>query len=349
LRLLIAAALILPLGAQGGVVWKADFENADLSEWSSYVLHPESWSFSPTPTPRSGQHCARVDLTNSDPYNGGERVEVIYPPPAAGFEGSELYYAFSTQLTSASPILTEDHAIAFFESAGPVYGSILTFHIINGNTVRLSTQTQDGSWNDRWDGPISYDVWHDFVLHVKWSLDPSVGFVHLFMDGREVLPKTSVRTMYSTDGATALTGSVVSVFHLGLMGPPEPGTPPVEVAFHDRVIVGTDWSDVVDGPDAGHTVDSGTAAVGGKADAGARTDAGAPIDAGAGSGSDADAGARDDGGSARHDEPSDAGNGPASGYAMGTLGCSHFAGLTPFAGALWLLIGRRRRCARGAL
>src|SRR5437899_3141237 len=103
MKALISMAMLLPCAAWAGIVWQADFENGNLSEWDSYSLHPEHWTFPTAPLARSGQRCGRIELHDTDLANSGQslRVEVEYTAPSLqAFEGSELYYAWSSQLSS---------------------------------------------------------------------------------------------------------------------------------------------------------------------------------------------------------------------------------------------------------
>jgi MYXO-CTERM domain-containing protein len=38
--------------------------------------------------------------------------------------------------------------------------------------------------------------WHDFVMHAKWSSDPSVGYLEIWIDGVNVLPKHMASNKY---------------------------------------------------------------------------------------------------------------------------------------------------------
>lgn len=44
--------------------------------------------------------------------------------------------------------------------------------------------------------PLQRAHWHDFVLHAKWSSDPSVGFLEIWIDGVLVMPKHYTATKY---------------------------------------------------------------------------------------------------------------------------------------------------------
>ncbi len=268
--ILVVAMMLLPLTAGAGIKWKGEFDGADLSEWDSYQLYPAHWSFpTASPTPRSGSHCAKAELHNEDTYNSAQRVEISYSAPLTGFEGSELFYAWSAQLDSAEPLLPLDLVIAFFESTGgSVYHQMFGLHVDTSHTppqVAWSADPENGNWTEPWTGTMTVDVWHDFVLHVKWSLDDTVGFYELYMDGTQVISKTMMRTMVSADGTTAMTNGLVTAFHTGILLAPVQANKPVEAVYLDRFLIGDSMSDVVDyGADAGMTmppVDAGTQTV----------------------------------------------------------------------------------------
>ena len=45
--------------------------------------------------------------------------------------------------------------------------------------------------------PLERGVWHDFIIDVNWSEDPSVGYYRLWYDGKEVVTKTPAATLMS--------------------------------------------------------------------------------------------------------------------------------------------------------
>jgi hypothetical protein len=53
------------------------------------------------------------------------------------------------------------------------------------------------TWVLAYDGrPLKYDHWYDMLVHVRWSADPSKGFVEWWADGRKVFPTASGRDAY---------------------------------------------------------------------------------------------------------------------------------------------------------
>ncbi|MBA2536063.1 MAG: heparin lyase I family protein [Actinobacteria bacterium] len=44
--------------------------------------------------------------------------------------------------------------------------------------------------------------WYTFTLHVKWSSNPSVGFVEVWLNGRKVVPKRQTRRCTTASSPT---------------------------------------------------------------------------------------------------------------------------------------------------
>ncbi|MBI5542396.1 MAG: heparin lyase I family protein, partial [Deltaproteobacteria bacterium] len=100
-----------------------------------------------------------------------------------------------------------------------------TFFIVNGRNL----------WTTQ---PLQRGVWHDFVIHVKWSASASVGFVELWQDGVLVVPKTSAATLFSGQS---------NYLKLGLYR--DEATSPTQVLFHDNFVMGTSLADVQPPPE----------------------------------------------------------------------------------------------------
>lgn len=54
--------------------------------------------------------------------------------------------------------------------------------------------------------PLRFDRWYDFVLRVKWSANPRVGFYELWIDGKPVVPFGHSATLYTDNSAYAKEG-----------------------------------------------------------------------------------------------------------------------------------------------
>jgi polysaccharide lyase-like protein len=65
--------------------------------------------------------------------------------------------------------------------------------------------------------------WYDFVFHVKWSSNPKVGFVEVWVNRAKVLKKKTLATLYAGQGVylkqgfyRAAYGGTTVVYHDGM-------------------------------------------------------------------------------------------------------------------------------------
>ena len=85
-----------------------------------------------------------------------------------------------------------------------------------------------------WHAPLKRGAWNDFVLHVKWSSNPKVGFVELYKDGQLAVPKRFVTTQFKGD---------TNYLKLGLYR--NDTISPTGVIYHDGFQVATTLEDVM--------------------------------------------------------------------------------------------------------
>ena len=78
---------------------------------------------------------------------------------------------------------------------------------VNGEDILYTTRVP---YARRWTGTgrLTPGRWHDFALHVLWSRDPSKGFVEVWFDGEQVLPRVMTATLLDENEA---------FFQIGLM------------------------------------------------------------------------------------------------------------------------------------
>lgn len=226
--------------AGAAVVWRGGFETNDLGQWGEKI-NANRWSVVTTPV-REGTHAGRVELHEGDvgPSNL-IRAELGYHPPGATFQNSERWYAFSVRVESLQNL---DHQFTYWECDAPLYRQSMSFHL-KGEDLTFQTSAQKGPNITPYKGKLAAGAWHDFVLHVKWSLDATQGFVELFYDGALVVPKTAVRTMYATqDNGGNDVMPLGSFLHQGLfLGAPVAGKP-TEVLYVDGTLEATTKEDV---------------------------------------------------------------------------------------------------------
>lgn len=192
------------------VIWRGD----DLNAWSgSEVVQPDRIGI--VPDVKRGEKLVRalrflVKKNDYPPGKGtsGPRAELLRQDKRP--EGTERYCAFSVMFPKGSFAVKEGSWQVFHQyhqgylpdGAGgwktigrspPVEFSIV------GSTLYLKTndhKAPDYKEKTHWSAPLEYDKWYDFILHAKWSSNPATGFLRLFLNGKEVVPRTPVATMF---------------------------------------------------------------------------------------------------------------------------------------------------------
>ncbi|MEM6990909.1 MAG: polysaccharide lyase [Myxococcota bacterium] len=332
------AGLALSPTAHAAPEWVGDLETGDFSQWTQYdniTGNPAGFAVVEDPV-FEGQYAAQISLSQGDVAVGGlTRNELEYSPDAASFEGSERYY--SVALRTDDPWGNDWHSLWYWEG-NPVFAPVMTLNAIG---PQLQFRTFLGGDQELWNAPFTPGQWHEFILHVRWSPDPAVGFVELYYGGDVVVPMTSVQTMHGE--------GVPNFMHAGILRSENIGL--TEILYVDGARAGATLEDVMPGVDGG-TDDGTDDGIDDTGDAADDTGDDGPMpgsDAGDDAADQADDGADDqpDDGADDSTPTSGATDGGTSGAANddGDGGCSCTA--SPGRAALWLLtpllLGLRRR------
>jgi hypothetical protein len=253
--------------ARAEIIWRGDFETGDLSQWSeSQEVATDRMQVVDTPV-RQGKHALRIEVRQGDdPINAsGDRAELVWRPVET--EGNDRYYAWSTMWSQDYPSVATWQAFTQWHHTGST-GTPPFEMYVNGESMYLAIGPNE---TVLWTHPLERGAWHDFVLHVKWSSDASVGFVELWYDGKQELRKTNGATMYPGQD---------NIMKQGLYR--NDTIAQVGVLYHDGMTVATTLEDVMPPPPALATGD----ATGGSstAPAGSASPASPPADTATGTG-----------------------------------------------------------------
>ncbi len=185
-----------PCGAPvvgSGVVWRGDFETGDRTQWTSTQMVSSDRLAVVTSPLREGRYALKATVRQGDdPINSsGNRNELVKMTREA--VGSEYYYRFSTMFASDFPSVRTWQLFTQWHHEGGSGSPPLEFYVY-GEEVRLNLGGDPGVIV--WKAPLVRGQWQDFILHVKWSPDASVGFVELYHQGQLVLPKRHIATMF---------------------------------------------------------------------------------------------------------------------------------------------------------
>jgi len=188
---------------------------------------------------RQGGYALRVIVEHGDDpiHSSGNRNELVHEPHAGYVEGQEMYFGWSTLFpddfgaTNDWQVFTQWHQESDTGGSPP-----LEFDVTKEKILFVLQKEGVFDETDLWQTPLVRGRWHDFVLHVKWSRDPNVGFVELWYDGAHVLPRRGARTLYS-DGRTYLKQGYYRSNAVTWTG----------TIYHDGMVEGTSLADVQHG------------------------------------------------------------------------------------------------------
>ncbi|MCP3141804.1 polysaccharide lyase [Pyxidicoccus xibeiensis] len=336
---------LVPALATAGIVWRGDFESGDRSQYSgTQMVNADRLQVVTSPV-AEGKYALKVTVKQGDdPINAsGNRNELVYQGREA--VGSEYYYRWKVMFATDFPSVDTWQLFTQWHHDG-CCGSPPVEFFVKGEEIRLSLpRTGETPWRTK----LQRGVWHEFILHAKWSSDPKVGFIELWHNKELVLPKRGAVTMYAGQK---------NYLKLGLYR--NDTVQPVGVVYHDGFVQATTLADVMETEEEEQEpppppVDAGTPPV----DAGSPpVDAGTPpVDAGSPEEEpgDVDAGTPPPPGDTDPEQSPGPGVPPSNGIPSdadeeltgGPVGCSSTAGAPLVSVALLGLLGlagfRRRR------
>jgi uncharacterized protein (TIGR03382 family) len=224
-------ALLLPAVASASVVWKGDFETGNTSQWDREQSVSSSRLQVVSSPARQGRYALKaVVRKGDDPINAsGNRNELLYLSHEPS--GSEYFYKWSTLFPSSFPRSSRWQIFTQWHHTGLNGSPPLEFYVVD-DVIQLRAGGVNGKVVYR--APLQRGQWNDYVLHVKWSSDPKVGFVELYHNGKLALPKTKAVTQFSGQR---------NYLKVGLYR--DESISPEGVVFHDGFTMATKLEDVM--------------------------------------------------------------------------------------------------------
>jgi hypothetical protein len=202
LPLVSIALLLAPGRSSAEVIWRGDFETGTTAQWPG-AAKSDSVKVVEEPV-REGKYALRIDGTNAAKKGKLDRIEFQHQPkPPGTAEGTERYFGWSVYVPKK---LTDDfHSVGYFETRKS-WRQLMSFEV-KGEDILYSTRVP---YARRWagKGKLTPGRWHDFAVHVLWSRDPAKGFVEVWFDGEQVVPRTMTATLLDENEA---------FFQVGLM------------------------------------------------------------------------------------------------------------------------------------
>lgn len=192
-RLVSFLCLLLAPSAMAEIVWKSGFETGDRSEWSSTQMVDVSRLLVVKDVAREGKRSLKATVVSGDnpikaSGNRNELVKMTREEP-----GSEYWYRWSVRFGSAFPSEKTWQLFTQWHHEGNNGSPPVEFYVY-GEEVRLNIGGNPG--RIVWRTALKRGVWYDFVLRARWSPDPKVGLVELYLGGKQVLKPLSIATQF---------------------------------------------------------------------------------------------------------------------------------------------------------
>ncbi|MBL8926507.1 MAG: polysaccharide lyase [Pseudonocardia sp.] len=185
----------------GTMEWRGDFDTRNTSQWELETAR--SYSLQVLDGGAGHATAGRFEVRDGDtPVDSGERSEAKAPNWTDVSDGDERWYSFSMMFDKSFPVPADgwcdpmqwhtanaDHSAADGSPA-------LNLQCGNNGDDKLYLQVGDRELFPI--GILDRGMWHQYMLHVKFSNDPGTAFEEVHRDGQLVLPKISPRSANMT-------------------------------------------------------------------------------------------------------------------------------------------------------
>jgi hypothetical protein len=204
-----------------GLAWMGDPARPILEDWANVAAEPGRVTIAPNLAMPGGMAYS-VELRDGDNPGGyGERAEIAQGNPTrAGFENrlfrpnQDLWIAVPIIFGSDWPVATNSWNVFMqVKQLGGMGTPILSMGSDEAGRIALFSSASIHESSEtiaRWRGPVLREQLCKFVLHVKFSPDPAIGFVELVGDPdglgmRQLMALTHMSTMKVTSGGEPIT------------------------------------------------------------------------------------------------------------------------------------------------
>ncbi len=239
LPLLAALALCATALASAEILFKADFETGDLSQWSKTGTRAQN------ATPRNiqvvtdivqeGKYAGKFTIHEDDVFNAQQLRVQVGGPKVTVEEGSDTYMSF--YLYMAEPPKDRDNFFYWEGTPPPKYNNVMTWWVqpkTDGSGTQISYGTGNlGRDGTHWEAEFTIGKWHQLAMHIHWSEDMNKGNTRLWFDGVLVMDKK-----LKTKGAESVYFCQPGIHR-------SPHRPSVDSIYFDNFILADTLEDIV--------------------------------------------------------------------------------------------------------
>lgn len=187
-------ALLLAASLPAEILFQADFETGDLSQWAKTGTRGQN------ATPRNvqlvtdivhqGKFAAKVTIHEDDIFNDKQLRAQLGGPRVTVEESSDTYMAFSLYMAESPK--DRDNFFYWEGNPPPRYNNVMTWWVRpkdgGGTLIEYGTGNL-GRNGTEWSAEFTTGKWHRLAMHIQWSEDPAKGNVRLWFDGALVLDR----------------------------------------------------------------------------------------------------------------------------------------------------------------
>jgi hypothetical protein len=222
--------------------WRGDAETGDKSQWCRQTAQTDSRIQVVTNPISQGNYAYRMELRYGDNPSGCRSTLASGPTSKLGTchlikSGDEAFYGWSVFLPSDSVIKSDKWRLVLqFKGIGS--GSPPVSLNLNNDAWILNNRPTTSSGNLHiWKAPARKDVWEKFMMHIKWSENPKIGFLELYYNDGLVLPQKFTSTIHIKDGKP-----VTNFVALGLYR--DSSIKQTDILYHDGFVAGQSYEEV---------------------------------------------------------------------------------------------------------
>jgi hypothetical protein len=184
--------------ARSSASWSGAFDSGTFAGWDDVIrAAPNRLSVVRSPM-RQGGYAAKFSVADSDvaPATPTDDPRAQLNSPFLSRAGDDQYFGWSTLFPANFPDVPRSGFFVFFQWHGPPWhGSPRLGFNVAGGRIFFGRDRQYG-YDKPWSTRLVRGRWHDFVLHVKWSKDPRVGFVELWFHGHRQRFRNGAARLY---------------------------------------------------------------------------------------------------------------------------------------------------------
>lgn len=222
--------------------WKGDAETGDKSQWCKQTVQTDGRIQVVTSPVSQGKYAYRMELRKGDSPSGCRATLASGPSGKMGpvhliKSGDEAYYGWSVYLPSVSFVSLDKWRLVL-QFKGIHSGSPpISLNVRKDNWLLNNRPTTSSSEIHRWKSPVKKNVWEQFMMHIKWSQDPKVGFIELYYNGTLVLPKLFTSNIHVYNGVPVNNFVAIGIYR-------DSSIVPTDILYHDGFVAGRSYDEV---------------------------------------------------------------------------------------------------------